>query len=199
MANFKAVGRICGNPLNGLCERMCIRADCIIDGCQSRRNGETAVLTLTDFTGGVAPPYTFLRACAGRTTAFTVQETCNAGCNCCRVRGIMQIPVTVQYRDANGTCGCAHGTFDVSRDFTLRTPSPAVADYRFEGEATVVCTTGTFLTDNAVSVTYCIVETYKTVIRADILVPTYGFAVYPACEKCDDCSALLNSALFPET
>jgi hypothetical protein len=48
------------------------------------------------------------------------------------------------------------------------------------------------------ALTYCIVETYKTVISADILVPTYGFAVYPECRDCSGCTALMNSELFDE-
>lgn len=198
MANYKAVGHICGNPLNGLCERMCIRADCVIDGCQSRKNSETAVLTINNFTGGITAPFTFISAC-GQESSFSVEQTCNAGCNCCRVRGLMQIPITVRYKDANGECGCATGILELSREFSLRVPSGGVSGYHFEGEAVIVCVSGAFLSDTVVSISYCIAETYKTIMRADILVPTYGFAVYPGCEECDGCSVLLNSPLFPET
>lgn len=198
MSNYKAVGRITGDPLTGLCDRMCIRADVVIDGCQSRRDGQTATLTLTDFTPDTTAPYTFVSAYASPATVFTVDETCPTGCNCCRVRGVMHIPLTVRYTDAAGVCGCAKGTINIARDFTLRIPQNTVNNYRFEGDAVVVCTTGAFLTDEVLSVNYCIVETYKSVIRADVLVPTYGYAVYPECEDCGDCRELLNSPLFPE-
>ena len=43
MANTKAAGRITGNPMCGLCERVCIEAKKIFDGCGLYGRNDNAV------------------------------------------------------------------------------------------------------------------------------------------------------------
>ena len=199
MANYKAVGRISGNPLNGLCERMCINVDCVIDACRSRRDGQNVTATLSDFTGGTVAPFTYVDAHDTGDSSFTVDSVESTEGNCRSVSGTLNVPMIVQYRDANGTCGCARCTMELTRQLMLRVPESETADYRFDGRGIVVCTSGAFLSNDVISLTFCIVETYKTLVNADILVPTYGFAVYPDCTECNGCNRLLNLPIFPET
>ncbi len=198
MANFKAVGRISGNALNGLCDRMCISVECVIDGCQSRRLSQTATVELTDITTGAEPPFTFVRAEDDGGSSFQVQSSCVNGNNCRNVTGTLNVPITVVFTDARGVCCQGRGNIILTRQLALKVPSNPGAPYAFIGDGAVICFNGTFLSDSVVSLTYCIVETYKTVINADILVPTYGFAVYPECRDCSGCDALMNSPLFDE-
>ncbi len=198
MANFKAVGRISGNALNGLCDRMCISVECVIDGCRSRRLSQTATVELTDITQGAVPPFTFVRAEDTGDSAFVVHSSCPNGENCRNVTGALNIPIAVVFTDARGVCCSGRGVISLTRQLALKVPSNPNTPYVFTGNGTVICVSGAFLSDNVAALTYCIVETYKTVISADILVPTYGFAVYPECRDCSGCTALMNSELFDE-
>lgn len=198
MANFKAVGRITGSALNGLCDRMCINVECVIDGCQSRKESQTATVELTDITAGAVPPFTFVRAEDNGESSFVVQSSCENGANCRNVTGVLSVPVTVYFTDQRGVCCSGRAVITLTKQLALRVPSNPATPYTFVGDGIIICFNGTFLSDRVVTLTYCIVETYKTVIKADILVPTYGFAVYPDCRDCNGCAALLNSTLFDE-
>lgn len=199
MANYKAVGRISGNPLNGLCERMCINVDCVIDACRSRRANQTASVALTDMSVGMASPFEFIDAHGTGDSEFIVENVTQTNGTCRQVSGTLRVSLIVHFRDANGVCGCARATLQLPRQIMLRVPQDDTADYRFTGEGVVVCTSGAFLSDSVVALTFCIAETYRTLVNADVLVPTYGFAVYPECRECNGCDRLLNSAIFPES
>lgn len=197
MANCKAVGRISGSPLNGLCERMCLHVETVVDACRARRENQSATLTLSDMPAN--PPFTFVDATEAGEAVFTVDSSCALNGGCRRVRGRLSIPINVRFTDSNGNCGCASGVLELARDLSLRVPTDNGANYRFDVDAMLVCTNGAFLSDSAVSLSYCIVETYRVLLTADVLVPTYGFAVYPDCTDCDGCAELLYGRLFPET
>ena len=98
--NTKAAGRITGSPLCGLCERVCIEAKKISDGCIGRFGNVTFTVTLSDFTGGMTTPYTFERAVSsGATTLENLTVTAIRG-NRSRVAFDSFIPITVYYTDA---------------------------------------------------------------------------------------------------
>lgn len=197
MANFKAVGRIVGSPLNGLCERMCLHVETVTDACRTRRESQSATLTLSDMPTGA--PFTFVDAVETGDTAFVVESSCALNDGCRRVRGTLRIPVNVRFTDASGNCGCASGILELARDLSLRVPTDNGASYRYDADVMLVCTSGAFLSDSAVALSYCIVETYRVLLSADVLVPTYGYAVYPDCNECDGCAELINGRLFHET
>ncbi|MCI9031674.1 MAG: hypothetical protein HFK09_04015 [Clostridia bacterium] len=196
MANYKAIGCISGNPLNGLCERMCLHVETVTDACRARRDNQTATVVLSDLPSGA--PFTFVDASETGDVSFVVDSTCISNGDCRRVRGRLRVTLNVRFTDANGNCGCASGVLELARDLSLRVPTDNGANYRFDADAVLVCTNGAFISDSAVSLSYCIVETYRVLMIADVLVPTYGFAVYPDCTECDGCAELLNNRIFPE-
>ena len=105
--NTKAAGRITGSPLCGLCERVCIEAKKISDGCIGRFGNVTFTVALSDFTGGMTTPYTFERAVSsGATTLENLTVTAIRG-NRSRVAFDSFIPITVYYTDAAGVAGTA--------------------------------------------------------------------------------------------
>jgi len=64
--NFQAErfpGPICGNPINGLCEKVCIQAQKVFDACVKQITDEDVVLHVTDFVrADPIPPLTFISA-----------------------------------------------------------------------------------------------------------------------------------------
>lgn len=198
MENYKAVGRIIGSPLNGLCERMCINVDCVLDACRARRDSQNATVILTDITQGATPPFTFVGAVGLGGSQFDVTSTCSAQNGCSRISGTLHVPVVATFTDANGMCCHGNAVISMSRDIVLRLPQNTNIDYRIEGDGGLICVSGAFLSDTAVSLTFCIVETYRVIRRADIIVPTYGYAVFPDCRECDGCAALMNALLGEE-
>ena len=197
MANFKAVGSIVGSPLRGLCERMCLHVECVTDACRARRDGQTASLVLDDVQG--TAPFVFSDATQAGDVTLEVDSVCGGTGGCRRVQARIRIGVRVRYTDANGACCCSVGTLELTRELNLRVPEQNGAQYRFDADAVLVCTNGVFISDNAVSLSFCIVETYRALTFADVLVPTYGFAAYPDCNECDGCSSLMQGRIFPET
>lgn len=200
MAWCKKVGRITGNPLDGLCERMCIEVRQVFDACLTRRDNASFTLTLTDFTPGTTPPFTYVGLVnydEPRITNLTVDSA--AGEARSRVTFDLNIPVSVNYTDSEGRSGVARSVMTLSRDLLLRLPSESLAPYQIEAVAAVRSSIGSFISEDTVNFVYCIIDIIKVIVNVDILVPTYGYPVYPGCRECGQaCPGILNLPLFPE-
>ncbi len=194
-ANFKAAGRIVGNPLYGLCDRMCIEVRQVFDGCTRRADNQNAVAQFIGFTAG--EPYEFVSVTGG--TASISDLTVTSGSNCSQMDFTLNVPLTLRYRNIDGVSGTATGVLRLNRSVTLRVPTGGLLPYSVEPTVVLFCNIGSFLNADTVSFTYCIVEIVKVIVPADILVPTYGYAVYPDCTECGNgCPGILASSLFPD-
>ena len=200
MANTKAAGRITGNPMCGLCERVCIEAQKIFDGCVGRFGNVTFTVALSDFTGGTTTPYTFERAVSsGSTTLNNLTVTTIRG-NRSRVAFDSVIPITVYYTDAAGVSGTAQGAVTFSRDVVLTIPSDSVMPYSIEATTALSSNIGAFSSDNAsVTITCCIIQTVRVIMTVELLVPSYGYCEYPSCENYADevCEGIFARPIFP--
>ena len=66
-------GIIQGNPLNGLCERICIQTQKVFDACLQQTQIEGQEITLTDFRpASPTYPLTFVSGQNDTTQSFTV-------------------------------------------------------------------------------------------------------------------------------
>ena len=200
--NTKAAGKITGNPLCGLCERVCIEAKKIFDGCIGRFGNVTFTVALSDFTGGTTTPYTFERAISsGNTTLNNLTVTTIRG-NRSRVSFDSIIPITVYYTDATGVAGTANGTVTFSRDVVLSVPSDSVVPYTIEATTALSSNIGEFSSDYAsVTITCCIIQIVRLATTVEILVPSYGYCEYPSCENYADevCEGVFTRPIFPPT
>lgn len=193
--NYKAAGRITGNPLFGLCERMCIEVRQVFDGCERRESNISAITQFTDFTGGA--PYEFVSIRSFGNSTVTDLRTIE-GRGCSQVECTINVPLLLTYRDANCNVGTARGTLRINRSVSLQLPSNSLLPFTVEPTVVLFCDNGSFLNADTVSYTYCIVEVLKVIVPADILVPTYGYAVYPDCAECGaSCPGILTASLFP--
>ena len=197
--NTKRAGAICGNPLNGLRERVCIEVNKVFDGCITRFTDLTYSATLTDFTPDTTPPYTFVSARSSGDSTISSIVTTPIDSRRSRVEMTVTIPITVSYTDANGREGTATSSVTVNRDIVLKLPSDSISPYSVKAVSNLVSTTGTFTDDDTISFRACIVQIVKVVVPVDILVPSYGYAEYPSCVEYEGevCEGLFNAPIFP--
>lgn len=196
-------GPMVGNPLNGLCEKAVIQTRKVFDACMKQIQQNGVSLTLTDFTPeNPAFPLTFV-SCSANTSGVTVSNVvvdrfddrpCFA-----RVSADANIPITINYTDANGVAGSAVGQIPVSNDVVLYVPQPSIVPYQVEAFGGAICANGTFTDDTTVTIDACITLVLKVVVEADILVPTYGYAQIPPCQEFsqETCTGFFDLPLFP--
>lgn len=199
MASNITVGKITGNPLRGLCERVCIRVKKITDGCISRLTNvaeENIRLTLN---GSVAPtpPFTFVSAenlVQPVMQNLSVSTTEN---NRVRISYDAAFPITVTFIDSLDRTFTANGSVVVPRDVVLRTPSDG-REYSVEIGGKLLSRLGTVDENLFTTFTCCIAVITSITAFADILVPSYGECVYPDCNNYDDgaCRAVFNTPPF---
>lgn len=207
-SNFQSTqcpGTISGNPLNGLCEKVCIQAQKIFDACIKQIQIENYTLTLTDMTPAEPTyPLTFISArsttSAGTITSLSVdRQTDKPGC--ARVQATVSIPVEVAYTDANGTEGVAQSTISVSQDVLLYVPAPSIMPYKVTAEVSAVGAEGKFNADNnTFTVNACITVILKVAIDVEILVPAYGYCAIPPAQDYSQevCAGFFELPLYPQ-
>ncbi len=198
MANTIRAGRIRGNPLTGLCERICIEVQRVFDGCRENFNNQSFTLTVAQISAEATPPFTFVEASGSGEAAFENVVTVPLGNGRSRVSGDIVLPVTVTFTDAYNNAYTGVSSFRVHREFVLRLPEQSLVPYRIEVFAVFESLIGSFLSDDTVAGSGCYVYVAKVIVPTDILIPTYGNCVYPGCVDCGDaCNALLSIPLFP--
>lgn len=197
--NTIRAGRIRGNPANGLCERVCIEVPRVFDGCRERIASQPVALTLTDIPAQATPPFTFVRAMSLGESAFAAHSVTDGSCGKSCVRGDVQIPLSVTFTDTFGNAYAARSELTLSRTFSLCLPQEAIEPYFVKVAAAFRSEHGAFLNENTVSANGCLVLVAKAVVNVDLLVPSYGYCVYPTCSGCgeDVCTQLDSLPLFP--
>ncbi len=195
--NTKAAGRITGNPLNGLCERVCVAVKKVFDGSERSFSGENFTLALN--VEGPAP-YTFIEARSSGNTAVSnliVGETSGART---RVSFTAVVPITVIYTDASGASRAAASSISIPRELRLRLPSEAVTPYEIEVATGLYANLGTLNGNGVLTITVCARQIVRVTASVELLVPSYGYCEYP--EYNDDatasCLGLLQPPVFPE-
>ena len=198
-------GNINGNPLHGLCEKVCIQVKKVFDACLKQGQEDNVIITLTDNTpANPAFPLTFVSA---RSTS-TVPTLTNVVIDrlpdrpgFARVQATVGIPVEVIYTDANGVEGVGNGTATFTQDVILFVPEPSVIPYRLEGVVSLVSPEGTYIPENTFSATCCVTIILKIVMETELLVPSYGYTAIPPCNEYSQevCSGFFELPLYPGT
>ncbi len=200
----KCPGAISGNPLNGLCEKVCIQAQKIFDACIKQIQLENYTLTLTELPSDVTYPLTFISAksvtSAGTISALTVERLADKP-GCARVQATVSIPVEVLFTDANGTDGTAQSVITVKQDVLLFVPAPSIMPYKVTAEVSAVCAEGTFNEgENTFTVNACITIILKIAIDVEILLPSYGYCAIPPAQDYSQevCAGFFELPLYPQ-
>ena len=199
----KCPGQITGNPLNGLCEKVCIEVKKVFDACmqQSQLNG--VVLNITDLTpANPTYPLTFVSA---RSTASKgvisnlLVEPLPERENAARVKADITIPVSVAYTDANGVEGVATSSVTITKDVILNIPAASIMPYDVEAVVSLVSTQGTYTGENQFTVDCCVSIILKIVMEVELLVPSYGYAQIPPCQEYTQevCAGFFELPMYP--
>ncbi len=201
----KCPGVINGNPLNGMCEKVCIQAQKIFDACIKQIQLENYTLTLTDASpANPTYPLTFVSArsltSTGDITALNIERLTDKP-NCARVQATISIPVEVIYVDAAGVEGSATSAISVSEDVLLYVPAPSIMPYRATAEVSAVCAEGTFNpATGTFAVNACITVILKIAIDVELLVPSYGYCAIPPAQDYSQevCAGFFELPLYPQ-
>ena len=201
----KCPGPINGNPVNCLCEKVCLQAQRVFDACIKQGQNSGIVLTLTDpVPANPTYPLTFISArsttSVGTVSAFQVDRLPDRA-GCARVQATVNIPVEVVYTDANGTEGKANAVVTVNEDVILYVPQPSIMPYEVQCVVSAVAPEGSFnAQDNTFVVDMCITVILKIVINVDLLVPSYGYCVIPPAQEYTQevCAGFFELPLYPQ-
>lgn len=204
-ATDRCPGRITGNPVSGLCERVCIQAKKIFDACMRQTQEDGITLTLTGFTpANPVYPLTFLSAKStqtdGNITSLTIDPLPDRP-RFARVQATIEVPVEVLYTDANGVAGKAQSTVTLDQDIVMYIPEPSIIPFGVESVVSIVAPDGVSVGDATFTVSCCVTLIMKVVMNVEILVPSYGYASIPPCQEYTQevCSGFFDLPVYPST
>ena len=197
-------GPICGNPTNGICEKILIETTKVFDACVCTSTETGIVLPVTDFTpADPALPLTLISAetTTGQTSTVSdlVIDRLDSCPNYANVSFTLTIPVTITYRDANGVLGTATSTVTVTKSAILFVPQPALTPVNVVPTGVFSSRIGTFTAPNIFTVTGCIQIIIRVTSVVDVLVPSYGYPVLPPCQTApaQTCPGLQDLPIYP--
>lgn len=197
-------GPINGNPLNGLCEKVCIEAKKVFDACMQQSQLTDIVLNVTNLTpSNPTYPLTFVSA-KSTTQVGTISnlliEPLLERPHSARVKCDIIIPVSVAYVDANGVEGVGTSTVTISKDVILNVPSASIMPYSVEAVASLVSTIGTYTAENQFTIDACVSVILKIVMEVELLIPSYGYTPIPPCQDYTQevCAGFFELPMYPE-
>lgn len=197
-------GQINGNPINGLCEKVCVQVKKVFDACMQQTQLNNIVLDITNLTPTTPTyPLTFISAKSlssyGVISNLTVDPLAERP-NSARVKADVTIPVSVAYVDANGVEGAATASVTVTKDVILNIPSASIMPYQVEAIVSLVSTQGTYTAENQFTIDACVSIILKIVMDVELLIPSYGYAAMPPCQEYTQevCAGFFELPIYPE-
>ena len=200
----KCPGQINGNPLNGLCEKVCVQVTKVFDACMQQTQLNDIVINITDLTpSSPTYPLTFVSAKSLTSTGVIsnleivpLAERPNSA----RVRADVTIPVSVAYTDALGVEGSAISSITITKDVILNIPSASIMPYRVEAVVSLVSTQGSYTADNQFTIDACVSVILKIVMDVELLIPSYGYTPIPPCQEYTQevCAGFFELPMYPE-
>lgn len=199
----KCPGPINGNPLNGLCEKICIQAKKVFDACLQQSQLTDIVLNITNLTpANPTYPLTFISAKSTTSTGTIsnlIIEPLPERPNSARVKTDIIIPVSVAYTDANGVEGVATSSITVTKDVILNIPTASIMPYTVEAVVSLISTQGAFTGDTTLTIDACTSIILKIVMEVELLIPSYGYAAIPPCQEYTQevCAGFFELPMYP--
>lgn len=197
-------GTINGNPINGLCEKVCIQAKKVFDACMQQSQLNDIVLNITNLTpANPTYPLTFISAKSTTQTGVVSNlliEPLAERPHSARVKADIIIPMSVAYTDANGVEGVATSTITIPKDVILNIPSASIMPYSVEAVASVVSTQGSYTGENEFTIDACVSVVLKIVMDVELLIPSYGYTPIPPCQEYTQevCAGFFELPMYPE-
>ena len=195
-------GRIHGDPTIGLCNRLAIQVERILDCALSRETMENTQLFLEGIPREVASAR-FIEA-----TSTTPTPTMSGlkvtriddRPRFARVQCTLNIPLEVQYEDETRTIRTATTRCYSNYDVVLFVPQESVFPFEITAQSSVQSSVGTIdLLGPTANATICVTTAIKVIATSDIMIPAYGFAPAPPAVTFseDVCKGFFDLPLFP--
>ncbi len=197
-------GTISGNPLNGLCEKVCIQAEKIFDAGMIQTRLQNYGVTLEDITpADPTYPLTFISARSlsseGAVSNLSVERQAEG--QCARVQVTVTIPIEIVYVDAAGREGKARSAIVLDEDVMMYVPAPSVMPFAVTATASCVSPEGVYdAQTRGFSISACVTLILKVAMRVEILVPGYGYCAIPPAQEYSQevCSGFFELPLYPQ-
>lgn len=197
-------GPVCGNPTNGICEKVLIETTKVFDACVCSTTETGIILQLTGFNpANPVLPLTYISAETTVNSPAVVSDLVIDRLDSCpnyaNVSFVLTVPVTVTYRDANGVIGTASSTITLNKSVLLFVPQPALTPVNITAVATFSSRIGTFTSPDIFTVTGCIRVIVRVTSVVDVLVPSYGYPHLPPCQTAPQaaCPGLDDLPIYP--
>ena len=197
-------GQISGNPLNGLCEKVCVQAKKVFDACMQQSQLNDVVLNITNLTpANPTYPLTFISAKSLNSQGVISNlliEPLPERSGSARVKADITIPVSVAYVDANGVEGASISSITITKDVILNIPSASIMPYMVEAVVSLVSTQGSYTGENQFTIDACVSIILKIVMEVELLIPAYGYAAIPPCQEYTQevCAGFFELPMYPE-
>lgn len=190
--------------LKNICEKALIQVPRVFDACVHRIDSEAFTLPLANFTpANPTYPLTYIStvndpANPATITAINVERNENAG-NFATVTLTINVPLLVNYTDANGVVGTATSSISVTRTATLCVPQNSLTPIDITATANFQSVIGSFPSNTTAAITGCLQIILRVVGVVDLLVPTFGYPVLPLCQPQGDatCNSVFNTPIYP--
>ena len=200
----RAPGPINGNPLHGLCDKVCVEVKKVFDACMQQGQLTNIVLQISNLTpSNPTYPLTFISAkstVSKGTISNLLVEPLSERPNCSRVKADIIVPMSVAYTDANGVEGVATATITVPKDVILNVPSASIMPYDVEAVVSIVSTLGEYTGDNQFTIDACASIIVKIVMEVELLIPCYGYVAIPPCQEYTQevCAGFFELPIYPQ-
>ena len=198
-------GPINGNPMRGLCEKVCIQVKKVFDACMKQQHITDTQVQLTSFTpANPTAPLTFVSGQSSTTVAPTLTNLTvtrfDDRPNFAHISATANIPIEIVYTDANNVQGVATGVISLPQDVVLFLPQASIIPFRVELVASAILARATIDGDIA-TVEGCVMLIIKIVAETELLVPSYGYCYIPQCQEFSTnvCQGFFELPLFPST
>lgn len=196
-------GPMNSNPLNGLCEKVCILTTKVFDACIKQLSIPNSEHEVT-FSGGEPDlPITYIGAQNDASQPSTITDLVVDRLvdrpNYARISGNVNIPIVINYTDGNNNEGSVDSTTIVPFDVVLFVPQPSIIPYTIEATASLASNIGSYAGNNVFIIDECITIIIRVVVEAELCVPSYGYCqIPPAIEfSQDQCAGVFELPLFP--
>ncbi|MEG2541213.1 MAG: hypothetical protein RSB59_05545 [Clostridia bacterium] len=199
----KCPGNINGNPMSGLCEKVCISVNKVFDACMTQTSIENVSVPLTGMTpASPALPLTFVSGAStsskGTISSLTITPLSDRK-GLSRVTATIQIPIQINYVDAAGVAGHGTGNVSVNEDIVMCVPSGSVIPSQLVATVNMSSPRGSYVGGNTFSITACSTVILKVIAEVELLIPSYGYCKIPQCTEFtqDACEGVFDLPLFP--
>ena len=195
-------GNISGNPMNGLCEKVCIQTVKIFDACMMQTSIDSTVALTNLSPANPTLPLTFVSgrstSSTGTITSLTIAPIADRP-GLSRVTTTVSIPIQIAYTDANGVQGTGTSSVSISLDVVMCVPTGSVITPNVAATVNMTSPRGAYVSDYTFSITSCVTVILSVQAPVNLLVPSYGYCKSPPCTEFsqDACQGVFDLPIFP--